>query len=374
MKRTYKISAFVTALTLTSCTVSCGSKSSSSEIQETSAAVTSAETTQETTQETETQTSEQTQTTTEKPAGTTAEPTTSEAPKPKVSDYMTFSGTPQPAMWKATDPKTGNVLYMLGTVHIKPEDAPELPQYVLDVYDSCDSIAVEYNVVELQSDMSTMQSFVKGMMYTDGTTVKDHISGECYEKAVDFLSEHGMYSQLYDMFMPGFWVDLVSSVTLLNIADVSDEGVDAYFIKRCSKDGKKVLNIETLDAQMNVLVAYSDPLAEFMLSDAVDTAGETAAVAESYAQIYDCWASGEIDGLADSYQDMENVPDELMDDYKDYIKVILTDRNSVMADRAAEFLSEGTNCFFMVGAMHFSGSRGVDDLLAEKGYTVERIH
>ena len=80
----------------------------------------------------------------------------------------------------------------------------------------------------------------------------------------------------------------------------------------------------------------------------------------------------DIDALAEDADEYE-LPDELLDDYADYMGVILYDRNRGMAEKAAEFLENGDNYFFMVGSMHFAGDRGVDDLLAEMGYTVERV-
>ena len=46
---------------------------------------------------------------------------------------------------------------------------------------------------------------------------------------------------------------------------------------------------------------------------------------------------------------------------------------NVMSPKAEEFIKNGDNYFFMVGAAHFAGDKGVDDILKEKGYTVERV-
>ncbi|MBO5105021.1 MAG: TraB/GumN family protein, partial [Ruminococcus sp.] len=67
------------------------------------------------------------------------------------------------------------------------------------------------------------------------------------------------------------------------------------------------------------------------------------------------------------------LPADLQDDYADYMDVMLYNRNKGMADKASEFLKEGKNYLFMVGSAHYAGDRGVDDLLEEMGYTVEKI-
>ena len=53
--------------------------------------------------------------------------------------------------------------------------------------------------------------------------------------------------------------------------------------------------------------------------------------------------------------------------------VILYKRNKGMAEKAEEYLKNGDNYFFMVGGAHFAGDKGVDDILKEKGYIVERV-
>ena len=347
---------------------SCGSRSSSSgSVTEQTYAVTTsgeAETTEASSAEPATEKAEPA-------AESTTEEASTEAGTIRFSDLIS-DREPTPALWKTSDPSTGNTLYMMGTVHMADPKLLTFPEYILDVYESCEGIAVEYDTEQLMADASAMQSFVADMMYLDGTTIADHISAETYEKARTFLSDNGMYSSYYDMLMPGFWVDLVGVSSLLKIEGITSSGVETYFTEKCAEDGKAVVSIEELEAQKNALIGYSDALADYELSCAVDEAEDTAAMAESFAALYDCWASGDIDALAE--YSVEEVPAELEADYADYQELILYSRNRKMAEKAAEYLAEGKNYFFMAGSLHFAGEEGVDDLLAGMGYTVERIH
>ena len=69
----------------------------------------------------------------------------------------------------------------------------------------------------------------------------------------------------------------------------------------------------------------------------------------------------------------KEIPKELQDDYTYYLNQVIFERNEQMADKAVEYMKNGNNYFFMVGAAHFAGSKGVDDILAERGYKVERV-
>lgn len=294
--------------------------------------------------------------------------------KINMDDYLT-SESPTPAMWKVTDPDTGNELYLLGTIHIVTENTFPLPDYVMDVYENCEAIAVEYDTSTLTSDLSLMQDFLRPMLYTDGTTIKDHISEENYNSAKEFLRKHRSYNSLLDNYSPGFWISQIETLSVMQLDGLSTDGVDATFISKAAEDGKEVISIETLDAQVNAITGYSDELADYVLSEYTEIFDDSTMIAEEFAATYNNWASGDVDALAeDEADDSEDLPEELEDDYEDYMNAMLYDRNEGMAERAEEFLKEGKNYFFMVGAMHFAGDRGVDDLLAEKGYKVEELY
>ena len=53
---------------------------------------------------------------------------------------------------------------------------------------------------------------------------------------------------------------------------------------------------------------------------------------------------------------------------------MITDRNIGMAEKADRWLEDGKSVFFAVGAGHMINDEGVVKLLADKGYTVERIY
>ncbi|MCR5601567.1 MAG: TraB/GumN family protein [Ruminococcus sp.] len=289
----------------------------------------------------------------------------------KLADYLTVDKT-SPAMWKVTDRETGNVLYMLGTIHIVTEDTFPLPDYIMDVYKNCDGIAVELDINSLMSDMQQMQEFASKLMYTDGSTVKEHISAETYEKLKTYMSENYIYNEMMDGYTAGYWVSQLESLAIMNIDDLDTNGVDSRFIEMANNDKKEVISLETIDIQTRALSAASDDLADYLISEMIDEAGDMPSYTKDFAEEYDKWASGSIDEL-DLENDAEELPDDLKDDYAEYEKIILYNRNEGMAAKAEEFLKNGKNYFFMVGAAHFAGEKGVDDLLAAKGYKVERV-
>ncbi|MBQ9894589.1 MAG: TraB/GumN family protein [Ruminococcus sp.] len=344
--------------------VSCGSSESSSKSSSSSETITeSAETTTEETDDAEENTTEEKETEDSTEAGS------SEEKSEDINDYITVD-EPTPALWKATDPETGNELYMLGTIHVVSEEKFKMPDYLMDVYNDSEGIAIEYDSRKLK-DMTNLQEYLSYQVLTDGTTIKDHISQEAYENGVEMLKELGMYNTMLDNYVPGFWISEIESLKLLKIKNISSEGVDWKFSDLADKDGKEIVEIENIEIQAKAITAYTDELADFMLSSGEDT--PISEYAAEISKLYDAWAAGDPDKLAELDDISDKLPEELQDDYAAYQKIMLEDRNKNMADAAEDFLKDGKKYFFMVGTLHFAGDEGVDDILAERGYTVERI-
>lgn len=344
---------------------SCGSeKSSSSSSSESTveSSVTEESETIEGTSDAPEETTEMSETATENLLGETAD----------INNYIESTEI-DPPLWKVTDPESGNTMYLLGTIHILPSDVSDYPSDLMDIYNSCDSIAVEYDVTALEKDVNAQMEYLNGMIYSDGSTVKDHISEDTYNKAKDYFDSIGAYSEMLDQYTAGYWINQLSSAMLLRLENISLTGTDAYFISKAQEDSKEVISIEELSMQTDTLNAYSDDYADYTISEMVDDIDDINDFAESYSELYDLWSKGSGEILIDMDMDLENLPDDLLDDHEAYVKVVLDDRNQYMADKASEFIKKGKNCLFMVGAAHYSGDNGVDNLLEKMGYTVEKI-
>lgn len=360
----FKLLCISLAAAMSVSAVSCGSSESSSKSSSSSETITeSADTTTEETDDSEENTTE------EKETEASTEFGSSEEKSEDINDYITVD-EPTPALWKATDPETGNELYMLGTIHVVSEEKFKIPDYLMDVYNDSEAIAIECDARKLR-DTVNLQEYLSYQVLTDGTTIKDHISQKAYENGVEMLKELGMYNTLLDNYVPGFWISEIESLKLLKIKNISSEGVDWKFSDLADKDGKKIVEIENFEIQAKAITAYTDELADFMLSSEEDT--PISEYAAEISKLYDAWAAGDPDKLAEIDDISGKLPEELKDDYAAYQDVMLHERNKNMADAAEGFLKDGKKYFFMVGTLHFAGADGVDDILTERGYTVERV-
>lgn len=345
---------------------------------ETTSETTTAETTtaEETTAATTETTTEQTKAAEEAAAEVTAEDESTKGEGAKsynAADYLPADLKATPALWKVTDKETGNSLYMMGTIHFTLDNTFPLPEYIMEVYEASDGVAVEYDIRKIESDFLVQIKYISAFSLTDGTTIQDHLSPETYEKAKQYLTDCGIYNEAFEAYNASYWESLITNAAFMKVEGVDMQtGIDKYFMNLAAKDGKKVVSIEQLSDQTDALTAMSDRLVDNIISDSID---EIDSMPEALCGLYEAWATGDIDGMG-AINELEEaeIPDELKEDYRVYKYYLEEKRNIGMAERAKEFLKNGDNLFYMVGFAHFSGEGSVIDLLEKDGYGVERLY
>ena len=277
-----------------------------------------------------------------------------------------------PTLWKAENAE-GNYIYMMGSIHVGDELTSYMPDYVENAYNYSDALAVEADVNEVMNDASKLLELSNRMMYTDGTTIRDHISEETYNGIVELLKENNSYSPLYDYYVPFFWQSLLTNITANDIGLTTDQGVDMVFLDRAKKDNKSIYEIESLDYQMDVFLSFSDGLNELMLKeylvpDAIEKQNQRT------KDLYENWKKGtlyETLSISDTFSDPK---EEYTEYYKEYSDKSLYQRNPHMAQKAEEYIDNGEKVFVLVGLLHFCGEGGIVDIMEKDGYTVTKVN
>lgn len=282
-----------------------------------------------------------------------------------------------PAMWKVTD-SNGNYIYMMGSIHAGDDAVNHMPEYFEAVYAKCDSIAVEADVTTATTDLKQSFEILKSMKYTDDTKIYDHIPKETYDKAVEILKENNLYINLYDNYNASLWSSLMESAALKQSGLNTDNGVDTTIIKRAKNDGKEVLEVESIQFQLDLLNSIPDELNALLLQQyTYEGAFETQV--EAVKQLYNNWKAGtlnenNIEGEDISDQAAEvSLTEEQEKLLEDYNTNLLVERNVGMADKAEEYMNSDKVVLFIVGAAHFYGDDGILQLMKNKGCTVTPI-
>lgn len=288
----------------------------------------------------------------------------------------------KPAMWVLED-ENGAVIYFLGSIHIGNEDMYPLPDYVTDAYGKSDYLAVECDVVAYEKESESwndeqLLAYQLQYIYTDGTTAADHMTTETYSACEEYFTQNGILTSSgltideLNMLHISLWQQLLTDYILENTNFDYSYGIDRHFLAKADGDGKKILEIESIESQTALTFeipdsVYSDSLYSMVSADMDSNTFQ-------YEYMIDLYKRGRDDLLAaqSALSDLLTVDNE-SGDYEYYNKIMLTDRNELMKERAKEYLSDGKKVFFVVGAAHMCGEGGIIQLLKNEGYNIKRV-
>ncbi|MBQ8165364.1 MAG: TraB/GumN family protein [Clostridia bacterium] len=284
-----------------------------------------------------------------------------------------ISGESSPILYKVTD-TNGNVLWLFGSIHVGREDYYPLPDYVLDAFESSDALAVEFDTVSFENDLGSQIKALQMLMYTDGTTIKDHISAEVYSRAVEILEENTIYNSMMDYYLPSLWANFIDNCAYEKIGANSELGIDLHFIERAMDCNKEILEIESAEFQFGMLGGFSEELQVCLLEGSIESYEYLDEMKEEVNVMMDLWASGDEKKFSEylnSEEDIADPQEALL--YKEYNDAMMVSRNAEMTKYAENALKSGKEVFICVGAAHIVGDGAIAEELRLLGYTVERV-
>lgn len=283
--------------------------------------------------------------------------------------------------------KSGNnTVYMLGSVHMASTSIYPISNKVLDAYKNADALVVELNAFDFTGALS-LQQLGK---YSDGTSLKEHVSADTYQKVMKIAASYGYKEDEISQYKPWYINTIFASLSYTNSGSKEDAarsatlGIDMNFMINAYLFGKPMLEIEGYQYQAKVLDSFSDKLDELLLNstmDSVDAADEGQSTsAKVLNDMLALWHAGDAEGFKeytsyDSDYDISDVTEDEKDLMKEYNDKLLTQRNIGMANYIDELLKkdDGKTYFVVVGSAHYIGDDSVIDLLKKKGYEISQI-
>jgi len=297
------------------------------------------------------------------------------AEAPSVTDEQRLAesiGEVAPLLYMATD-ADGDRVWLFGSIHIGYKELYPLPSYVMDAFEEADALAVEVDINDMTDSIGAYGDLMKMVSYTDGTTIKDHIDADLYQRAVKILEDHLYVTSALETFKPYIWSSLLDELLMQQSALSSANGVDQHLLDLAYDQGKPIVEVESAEEQFAMLGGFPDKLQEMMLEENVDMY-ERGTASLSFHMLMALWAKGD-EKLFSTMLNQTNT-DASADEqemYEYYQSKLVTERNVTMTDFAEQALTDGRELFICVGAAHVIGEDAMVDLLRERGYTVELV-
>ena len=278
-----------------------------------------------------------------------------------------------PLMWKAED-KNGNYAYLFGSIHAGDSAVDNMPDYFEKAYADSDTLAFEIDMSDIYSEITASSSMLTDVIYSDGTTIKDHISENTYNKLVEILKGNGIYNSLYDYYKPVMWESLIENLAVVKAGLNANKGVDMVLTTRAKANGKNIEEVESMDFQMSMFNGLSDNVTEMLLSSYAED-GIIEKQAHQLKDLYEKWKSGTITEKDVNGEDFDKsqLTEEEKAAFEEYNNALLTDRNKGMTEKLTGYMKSGKTVMLVVGTAHFLGDDGIIQLLKNQGFTVTQI-
>jgi len=289
-----------------------------------------------------------------------------------------------PLFYKVTD-ANGNVMWLLGTIHVGDNRTAYLPEEIYDAFDEADAVAFEINLLALNEEFEDLDDdlldlYSEAYFYENGSIEKE-IDETLYRDASELasalgLGNYGDYICTLEYAKPNMWAGMINNTYLAHTLGVYyNKGVDMRLLTRASEAEKKIYDIEDRYRQFQMDIDFSDDVHELNLYNAVY-------YPRSYyradnIELFDAWCRGdykELSELVNVPADFTGMSDEQIAAYEEYDKALCTERDALMLEKAKEYIASGETVFFSVGLAHLlDEDTGLLKTLEDAGYTVELI-
>ncbi len=255
-------------------------------------------------------------------------------------------------------------VYLLGSIHYADESFYPLREEIERAFFSSDHLVVEINIDE-EKAMRYRELIRQKGSYQGDKTIRDEISEETYRQLEYRLNRLGMPIHMVHKQKPGVMVLTLTAIQVMKLGFMPDMGIDAYFLRSASRSNKNIIELETVDEQLDVFLNITD--GDLLLREALFSLYEAEML---MMDMIFCWKRGDeacLEGLL--FEDaLTNYPS-----FVSIYDILFFKRNEDMANDIKSFMgSEGTY-FVVIGAGHLVGEKGIPNLLKTAGFKVRRL-
>jgi len=133
--------------------------------------------------------------------------------------------------------------------------------------------------------------------------------------------------------------------------------------------GRRIVSLESVERQLGLLLPADAAQTQALLEQALDQL-ERERVRPTLRRLAQAWADGDLDTL-EQYALWCDCADT--EDQRAWLRRVNDERNEHLADGIDALHAQGGRVFAAVGALHMTGALALPNLMAQRGYTVQRV-
>jgi len=264
-------------------------------------------------------------------------------------------------LWKVRSEST--TVFVLGSLHLSRKEIYPLRQEIENAFDQSDFLVVEANVNDIRK--ADVQKLMQSAFYPADDTLEKHLSAETYERVKKEAGGLGIPVELINKQKPWFLSMTLVALESLRLGFDPNYGTDKFFLKK-AEGKKKILELESLDYQIELFSNFSDKEQELFL---IYTLKDLDIMEKELGKLTEAWTTGDTKG-------MESILTKSLSEDKRLSPIyqkLVHERNKTMVSKIENFLRAKETYFIIVGSGHLVGNVLVIELLKREGYRVEQL-
>lgn len=255
-----------------------------------------------------------------------------------------------------------NTVYLFGTVHAGKKSWYPLPDRIEEAYEESPVLVVEADILDTEALSKTAGAF----SYPPPDQLRNHVPAAAYADFLKLLPRYGVAEAQLASMKPFVAVSTLVFGEWGRNGYQGPYGVDAYFLRRAREDRKRVVELEGVQAQAQLMLSLTDAENNAVFEGTVK-ALDSGLTGEQITGLVTAWQEGNPAGLlavARKYND--KVPGA-----KQFEEKFIWSRHPEMVKKIEGFLAEQNSPHFIaVGALHLAGERGLVEMLKARGHKV----
>lgn len=262
-------------------------------------------------------------------------------------------------LWQIDNPDNNGRVYLLGSIHLADSTLYPLHPNIEHAFDSSSIF-----VLEVLIDQINPLDLMDKMTYKDETTLESKLPEDLYKQAAELFESFGIQKSIYNKFKPWFALITLQSASYMEAGFSQESGIDSYFLAKARDRKMEVMEIESVEMQINLLDKLGDNVGQYIKT----ALAENNTSGDLLREIIEIWEKGDDEAL-----------DEIMnrgseaDDYHEIMEELNYNRNIDMAKKINEYLNNDKTYFVVVGAAHVTGEKGIVRILENnEKYTIIR--
>ena len=278
-----------------------------------------------------------------------------------ICTTYTFSYAEKSFLWRVQSKRS--TVYILGSIHLLKKDIYPLSRTIENAFEKSDFLAVEADINDI--GRLNIQKLMESAFYSGNDTLEKHVSRSTFDTIKEQTERLGLPVEFVYNQKPWFLGLTLSSLELMKSGYDPNYGMDKYFLSKAAGT-KKILELESLDYQIDLLSSLNDDEQELFL---LYTLKDLKILTQEVDNLVDAWQSGAAESME------KTVTKSFTEDrrFSGIYDKLIHKRNRNMALKIEGFLKTNRTYFVVVGAAHLLGDRGIVQLLKGRGYSVEQL-